>query len=239
VTKNQSDGLNDVRSELRQAGTEIRNAMLTAREEIKKAMGEVKKNSDSWSSNNNRGNSGNNNWGGFNWQPGAKWQTAPDGSKGFFTDKEIKRMEKGMTQEEIIRKRIEKKLEERQGLIIHGAAFVAVNTMLFMIWLFTSIGEGEPIFPWFLMPLMGWGIGMFAHFMEYNNQYGRGRDKREALIAREMERERSRLYGLESEKSKNDFVDTRGIRLTEDGELSESFIQQLEEDDYNKQRRNR
>jgi len=243
VTKNKSDGLNDVRSELRQAGTEIRNAMLTAREEIKKAVGEVKKNSDSWNSNssrgNNWGNGGNNNRGAFNWQPGAKWQTAPDGSKGFFTDKEIKRMEKGMTQEEIIRKRIEKKLEERQGLMIHGAAFVLVNTMLFIIWLFTSIGEGDFNSPWFIFPLFGWGIGMFAHFMEYNSQYGRGRDKREALIAREIERERSRMYGMESEKSKNDFVDNRGIRLTEDGELSDSFIQELEENDTTTGRRNR
>ncbi|MDX2079072.1 MAG: protein kinase [bacterium] len=246
VTKGKSEAMDEVRSELRKAGTEIRNAMMIAKEEIGKAVNEAKKNSNSWdwnsnnnNRNNNRGNSGNNNWGGFNWQPGAKWQTAPDGTKGFFTDKEIKRMEKGMTQEEIIRKRIEKKLEERQGLIIHGASFVLVNTMLFMIWLFSSIGNSEFGFPWFIFPLFGWGIGMFAHFMEYNDQYGRGRDKREALIAREMERERSRLYGMDSEKSKNDFVDNRGIRLTEDGELSESFIQELEEDDYSSRRNER
>lgn len=146
-------------------------------------------------------------------------------------------MEKGMSQEEIIRKRVEKKLEERNGLIIHGAAFVMVNTMLFMIWLFTSIGEANFNFPWFMIPLLGWGIGMFAHFMDYHQNYGGGREKREQLIAREMERERARMYASDTyEKSKNDFAE-RGLRLTEDGELSESFIQELEDDDYNRRRR--
>ncbi|MCU0479653.1 MAG: protein kinase [Anaerolineae bacterium] len=228
----------EVRDELRKAGTEIRNAFSVVREEVKKAVEQAKETAEknnwewNWDSKKNSG-----------WQPGAKLTTAPDGTEGFYTDKEIKLMKKGMTPEEIIRKRVEKKMEERQGLMIHGAAFVMVNTMLFMIWLFTSIGDGAFNFPWFMMPLMGWGIGMFAHYMEYYNQYGRGREKRESLIAREMERERARMYGTaDYEKSKNDFVDNRGIRLTEDGELSESFIQQLEEEDFSsrrKERRNR
>ncbi len=228
VSKSKSGSSSNLQEDLRRAGTEIRNAMLTAREEIKKAVEEVKKESHwDW------GNPNKNNRPMGGWQPGAKWQTAPDGTKGFFTDKEIKRMEKGMSQEEIIRKRVEKKLEERNGLIIHGAAFVMVNTMLFMIWLFTSIDSGFA-FPWFMIPLLGWGIGMFAHFMDYYQNYGGGREKREQLIAREMERERARIYASDTyEKSKNDFAE-RGLRLTEDGELSESFIQELEDDEYNR-----
>lgn len=235
VSKPKSGSSSNLQDDLRRAGTEIRNAMMTAREEIKKAVEEVKKEGNwDWGNQNNK-NKSNRPMGG--WQPGAKWQTAPDGSKGFFTDKEIKRMEKGMSQEEIIRKRVEKKLEERNGLIIHGAAFVMVNTMLFMIWLFTSIGDSSFNFPWFMIPLLGWGIGMFAHFMDYHTNYGGGREKREQLIAREMERERARMYASDTyEKSKNDFAE-RGLRLTEDGELSESFIQELEDDEYNKRRR--
>lgn len=235
VSKPKSGSGSNLQEDLRRAGTEIRNAMMTAREEIKKAVEEVKKEGNwDWGNQNNK-NKNNRPMGG--WQPGAKWQTAPDGSKGFFTDKEIKRMEKGMSQEEIIRKRVEKKLEERNGLIIHGAAFVMVNTMLFMIWLFTSIGDAQFNFPWFMIPLLGWGIGMFAHFMDYHQNYGGGREKREQLIAREMERERARMYASDTyEKSKNDFAE-RGLRLTEDGELSESFIQELEDDEYNKRRR--
>ena len=235
VSKPKSASSSNLQDDLRRAGTEIRNAMMTAREEIKKAVEEVKKEGNwDWGSQHNK-NKNNRPMGG--WQPGAKWQTAPDGSKGFFTDKEIKRMEKGMSQEEIIRKRVEKKLEERNGLMIHGAAFVMVNAILFMIWLFTSIGEANFTFPWFMIPLLGWGIGMFAHFMDYHQNYGGGREKREQLIAREMERERARMYSSDSyEKSKNDFAE-RGLRLTEDGEISESFIQELEDDEYNKRRR--
>jgi len=232
VTKKQSESSSELRDELRKAGTEIRNAFHVVREEVKKAVEQAKdtaeKNNWNWDSKKS------------SWQPGAKLTTAPDGTEGFYTDKEIKLMKKGMTPEEIIRKRIEKKLEERQGLMIHGAAFVSMNALMFMIWLFISIGAGEFIFPWPFIILFGWGIGMFAHYMEYYNQYGRGREKRESLIAREMERERARLYGTaDYEKSKNDFNDDRGIRLTEDGELSESFIQQLEEEDYQSRRKSR
>lgn len=224
----------EVRDELRKAGTEIRNAFSVVREEVKKAVEQAKETAEknnwdwNWDSKKQGG-----------WQPGAKLTTAPDGTEGFYTDKEIKLMKKGMTPEEIIRKRIEKKLEERQGLMIHGAAFVSMNALMFMIWLFISIGAGEFIFPWPFIVLFGWGIGMFAHYMEYYNQYGRGREKRESLIAREMERERARMYGSDYEKPKNDFVDNRGIRLTEDGELSESFIQQIEEEEYQSRRKNR
>lgn len=233
VSKPKSGSSGNLQEDLRRTGTEIRNAMQTAREEIKKAVEEVKKDG-SWGNWWNDANSNTNkNRPVGAWQPGAKWQTAPDGTKGFFTDKEIKRMEKGMSQEEIIRKRVEKKLEERNGLIIHGTAFVLVNTMLFMIWLFSGAG-----FPWFMIPLLGWGIGMFAHYMDYHQNYGAGREKREQLIAREMERERARMYGTDyTEKSKNDFNEPRGLRLTEDGELSESFIQELEDDEYNRRRR--
>lgn len=133
--------------------------------------------------------------------------------------------------EEKIRKYAEKKLQARTELRIHALAYLAFNPMLFVIWL--MINGGFSGFPWFLIPLMGWSIGLFGHYLEYATKYGRAREKREEFIAREMERERARVYA--SEKPKNDFGDVRGLRLTEDGELSESFIH--EDNVYDEQRR--
>ena len=57
-------------------------------------------------------------------------------------------------------------------------------------------------------------------------------------IERAVERERERLW---SEKPKNDFadddLDARSVRLTEDGELTDSTIQQWERDDKPKRSR--
>lgn len=47
---------------------------------------------------------------------------------------------------------------ERAGLVAHTASFLGVNAMLFGIWLLTGAGH-----PWFMYPLLGWGIGYFAH----------------------------------------------------------------------------
>lgn len=45
----------------------------------------------------------------------------------------------------------------------HIAAFISVNLFLFAIYMLTS-----PFgFPWFLFPLLGWGIGLLTHLLTY------------------------------------------------------------------------
>ncbi len=146
----------------------------------------------------------------------------------------IRSPKRQLTPEEKARRRVEKKLEERQGLMIHFAAYFIVNLMLWAIFL---ANRDPGAFPWPLFPTAGWGIGMFSHFMDYWMKYGPGADRREALIAREIEREieRSQLGDKlkNTDKPKNDVWDSPPVRLTEDGELTDSFIQERDErDDY-------
>lgn len=42
---------------------------------------------------------------------------------------------------------------------VHATVFIAVNLMLVAIWATTTPG-----YPWFLWPLLGWGIGLAAHY---------------------------------------------------------------------------
>ena len=112
--------------------------------------------------------------------------------------------------EEKIRRRVIKRMEERQGLLIHAAAYIVVNVILWTLFLGSGVS-----FPWPMFVTGFWGIGMFAHAAEYWNEYGGGATRRERTIQREIERERQRLGLSEDEfygKPKND-------RLADDGEL--------------------
>ena len=57
--------------------------------------------------------------------------------------------------------------EAKLGFYIHFGVYVGVNVMLFFIWYFTRGDTSIPnaSFPWFIFPLVGWGIGVAAHYI--------------------------------------------------------------------------
>lgn len=65
-----------------------------------------------------------------------------------------------MLSDEELRTRARQAAEEKVGFYIHLGVYVGVNAFLAGLWAFTS-GIGS--FPWFLFPLLGWGIGIIAH----------------------------------------------------------------------------
>lgn len=110
-----------------------------------------------------------------------------------------------------IRRRVEKRYKERQDFIIHFAAYVGSNLIIWVLWFLLLSGP----FPWPLIVTLGWSVGIVAHFLSYYFKYGAGANRREDAIEREIEQEmvRRAIY----EKPKND----ERMRLTEDGELEE------------------
>ncbi len=50
--------------------------------------------------------------------------------------------------------------QERLGFYIHFSMYIVINALLILIWWFI-VGDG---FPWFLFPLVFWGLGIIAHF---------------------------------------------------------------------------
>jgi hypothetical protein len=132
-----------------------------------------------------------------------------------------------MPSDEEIRRRVEKRIKERNEFYIHLAVYIIANIMLWIMWGFTSdlfsailSGGGWDYngLPWPIFPTMGWGIGIVAHGLTvYFNSPGRI-EARERTIQREIERERQRLASDDYyEKPKRD----RHVRLTDDGELIE------------------
>ena len=106
-----------------------------------------------------------------------------------------------------IRKQVEQKLAKRTELIQHIIAYVAINPILWSIYLFTNNGVIDGT-PWALWITGFWGMGLVAHFFDYYGNYGGGRERHKRLVdretQREMERERQRLNNLR--KLKNDDV---------------------------------
>ena len=65
------------------------------------------------------------------------------------------------TSENKLRKIARERAKAKLGFYIHLVVYVCVNALLFTIWyLFTSESGGVP---WFIFPLIGWGIGLIAH----------------------------------------------------------------------------
>jgi len=74
-----------------------------------------------------------------------------------------------MINDEELRKKAEERAEEKVDFLIHFVIYVCVNALLIVVWYFNGgsnwfTGSGEAVFPWFIFPLFGWGIGIAAHF---------------------------------------------------------------------------
>ncbi len=63
--------------------------------------------------------------------------------------------------EQEIRRKAEERVERRIGFFTHLVTYLIINLGFIVVWYFTSDkGKG---FPWFVIILAGWGIGLLAH----------------------------------------------------------------------------
>lgn len=74
--------------------------------------------------------------------------------------------------------------KERQGFKIHAIVYGCVNACLIMINMLT-----EPQVPWFVFPLVGWGIGLANHYYFGVHKYLQTLEKDELKAERMAERE--------------------------------------------------
>jgi hypothetical protein len=111
------------------------------------------------------------------------------------------------------RERVLKRMKKRRGFYEHLAWYVGVNLIFWVMWMLSG-GWG---FPWPLIIMLLWGIGLVSDAVEtYYQSNPEIQLRREQAIEREIERERARKaadVGLEKPKRK------RTAHLAEDGEL--------------------
>lgn len=86
-----------------------------------------------------------------------------------------------------IRRKAEERVERRIGFFTHLVTYLVINAGLAVTWYFVSDhGKG---FPWFVIPLGGWGIGIIAHFLSvfiFDRIRERMIDREEAKIKKRM-----------------------------------------------------
>lgn len=86
----------------------------------------------------------------------------------------------GQGTEQELRSAAISRIRKRRDFHTHATIYVAVNTMLVVIWAATAAD-----FFWPILPMLGWGIGLSAHAWD---TYGRG-----PISEDEIQREEKRL----------------------------------------------
>lgn len=61
----------------------------------------------------------------------------------------------------------------RTAFRIHLTTYVGVQILIFVVWLLV-LGLGGTGHPWFLYPLLGWGVGVLAHYAAVRDKLRRG-----------------------------------------------------------------
>jgi serine/threonine protein kinase len=133
-----------------------------------------------------------------------------------------------------LRSKALKPYKKRVELLEHAAVFVCINIMLWLLFLSGVIGELDPTqallsqFPWPLIVTLGWGAGMAGHVADTFFGGDAQSARREQAVQREVERELLRRSDSRPlEKPKRAF----GVRLNEDGELTDSIAEAWSLDD--------
>ncbi|MCW4017735.1 MAG: 2TM domain-containing protein [Candidatus Bathyarchaeota archaeon] len=68
-----------------------------------------------------------------------------------------------MSNEEALRRKARARAEAKIGFYVNLAVYSVVNVFLILLWWFTGGYRG--VFPWFIFPLFGWGIGLLIHYL--------------------------------------------------------------------------
>ncbi len=110
-----------------------------------------------------------------------------------------------------IRHRVSEPLTKRREFFDHLAVYLCINAMF---WIVFGGGDG---FPWPLIITLGWGIGLVAHAAEMFSVVSR-----ESAIEKAIAKEREQA-GYINEKPKRE----RRVRLTDDGEFTESMAEEI------------
>ena len=89
-------------------------------------------------------------------------------------------MSKQMSEDEIY-EQAKKRVAAKRGFYAHLTVYVVVNIILVLVWAFAAGGG----FPWFIFPLVGWGIGLLFHGL---GVFAFGQTSDRASIEKEAER---------------------------------------------------
>lgn len=122
-----------------------------------------------------------------------------------------------------IRRRARRRAAAEVGFYAHLQSYLGVIAFLALINVFTTW------YPWFLWPALGWGIGLFAHYMAV---FGSRRLKEryfDPAVEREVQREKEVLH-TEKQADISDLTSTIAHEIRNPIAAAKSLVQQMGED---------
>lgn len=120
-------------------------------------------------------------------------------------------MSDGPIDERELRERVEKRLKAREEFNVHLTVYIVVNLFLWFLWFLVGMG-----FPWPLIVMGGWGIGLIFHGLDVYAKTSGAALRYETRVQQEMEIERQRIAEIRGELLEKP---KRRARLAEDGEI--------------------
>ena len=109
------------------------------------------------------------------------------------------------------------------GFYAHLASYLGVIGFLFLINIFSSR------YPWFLWPALGWGIGLFSHYMgTFGSRHLRERYF-DPAVEREVRREKAAMH-TEKQASIDELSSTIAHEIRNPIAAAKSLVQQMGED---------
>ena len=85
--------------------------------------------------------------------------------------------------EEELRALAARRVKSRRELLLHVSAYAIVNVAIVAIWAVTG-----PDYPWFVWPMLGWGIGVAFHVLSFALGLDADTGRNQRAIERELER---------------------------------------------------
>jgi hypothetical protein len=59
----------------------------------------------------------------------------------------------------------EKRVKAKISFYWHLASYIVVNGMFLAVYLLSSLASGDLYYPWFIWPMLMWGIGLAFHVL--------------------------------------------------------------------------
>ena len=128
-----------------------------------------------------------------------------------------------LTTEEQIQRRARLRAAAEVGFYAHLQSYLGVIAFLALINVFTTW------YPWFIWPALGWGLGLFFHYMGVFGSRQLKEKYFEPAVAREVQREKT-AFQTEKQADISDLTSTIAHEIRNPIAAAKSLVQQMGED---------
>ena len=119
----------------------------------------------------------------------------------------------------------QEQFEAYKGAVVHSAVYVLINSLIWLTWLIALGEEGAFVFPYPLIVMAAWGIGLIGNWLEVRGNNPTAANDETVMAEVDL------ISGYASPPRKRDHrladTSTPDVRLDEDGEFTDSMVDEM------------